>query len=235
MPNAYPVSTWYPALASYTFPTVFVSLTPSQLAALGDGQTSGPDVDQVCDLLHRAIHSVPGSAYVHADFCAPTDAPAFAHSSAVRNGRQAWNLLAASEKVRNACKRGDTHRLGVHSYRRLDPVREFRLFIKGRRLLAMSQMRLNRHYRRLEGHRHYLWSEAQRLTTDIAPFLPADDLTVDVYMTSAPSLMVIDLNGWGPPVDPLLLRTWSQPWDKEIGLRLIPPPTRLSGDVEVSF
>jgi hypothetical protein len=235
MPTVYPISAWYPTLGSYTFPTVFVHLTAPQRAALAAGTTSGSEVEAVAARLTEAIRSVPGSGFVHADVCAPTDAPAFAESAAVKNGQQAWAMLAASAKVREAFAQQQTERLGVHPYRRLDPVKEFRLFIYGRRLIAMSQMRLDRHYRRLAGRRDYLWHEAERLTAELADRLPDADLCMDVYLTSQPSLLLIDFNCWGPPTNPLLLRSWDQSFSDVVGLKLIPPPTQLKGNVEVSF
>lgn len=230
------ISEWYPALGSYTFPTVFIQLSPAQIDALVNGQQDGKPVEDVLKRLNLVIKSLPGSSFVHADVCAPTDSDTYARSAATKTGRRAWDMLTESDKVRAAFGDGRTQRLGVHPYRRMDPVKEFRMFVKGRELRGMSQKKLDRHYRRLEGRKTFIWNEANRLIDEIAPLLPADDLTLDVYLTSDPSLMLLDFDVWGTPTDPLLFRNWEHDWENEqLGLRLIPPPIQLKGDVEVSF
>ena len=235
-PRLFPVSQWYPALAVYSFPTLFVALSADERAALAAGQADGPAVAAVVRRLDRAIASLPGSCFVHADVCAPKDAPGFAaHDGAVRRGAPAWALLASSERVRTAVRLGQTATLAVRPFRRMDHVREFRLFFKDRRVVAMSQMLLLRHFARLHGRQAELWQRANDLAAEIGARLPAADLVVDVYLTSRGALMLVDCNPWGPPTDPLLLRTWDQPWSPAPGLKLIPPPTKLKGDVSVSF
>lgn len=49
--------------------------------------------------------------------------------------------------------------------------------------------------------------------------------------------MIIDLNEFGLPTDPLLLKSWNINWYDvpEPKLKLMPPPFRISGEVKVSF
>ncbi len=230
-----PTSEWYTSLSTYTFPTVFLRLGDEQIAALVEAKQEGREVDAVIRRLNQALKQLPGNCFVHADVCAATDSPTFQRGASVKTGRRAWDMLTESERVRAAFREGKTERLGLHPYRRMDPVKEFRMFIKGRELKGVSQKQLDRHYRRLEGRKVYIWNETQRLASEIAPWLPADDVTVDVYLTSAPSLMLLDMSTWGEPSEPLLFRKWERDWDAEPGLRLIPPPIQLKGDVEVSF
>jgi hypothetical protein len=58
---------------------------------------------------------------------------------------------------------------------------------------------------------------------------------VDVYLCSDASLLIVDLNRWGEDTDPKLLKTWDRNWDETVGLKLIPPPVAMKGDVSVSF
>ena len=46
---------------------------------------------------------------------------------------------------------------------------------------------------------------------------------------------MIDLNPFGEPTDPLMLNSWNQDWQNSMGLKLIPSPTAISGDINVSF
>ena len=65
--------------------------------------------------------------------------------------------------------------------------------------------------------------------------MPIKTFVADVYFTNDDKILLIDLNPWGAPTDPLLLRSWERSWDSEPELFIMPPPTRISGDVDVSF
>jgi hypothetical protein len=230
------VSSWYTSLGNYTFPTIFVHLTPAEIAALVAGEQTSRTVKGVVRKLQRAVKTLPGSSFVHADVCAPTDAPLFSDARGrVTSGRRAWEMVIASEKVREAFEQGLTERLALHPYRRMNPEREFRMFVKGRRLLGMSQRWLENYHASLHRNADEIWHKAGELAADIAPFLPAADVVADVYLTSVGDYLLIDLNSWGPPTDPLLMRNWDRDWDAEVGLRLVPKPIVLRGNVEVSF
>ena len=45
----------------------------------------------------------------------------------------------------------------------------------------------------------------------------------------------IDINKWGDPTDPLMLNTWERDWETQSGIILMPPPIKISGDVNISF
>jgi len=62
-----------------------------------------------------------------------------------------------------------------------------------------------------------------------------DDLVVDVYFTSDDRVLIVDLNPWGDPTDPLLFKTWDRDWAEEAGIKLIPRPVKMKGEVSVSF
>ena len=182
-----------------------------------------------------AIKVIPGSSFLHADCCAPTDSPVFQRAKgAIRSGRKGWDILCESDKVRQAFTDGRTQRSCLHPYRRMDPVREFRVFVKGREIAAMSQLRLDRYQPKLESRKGHIWRKAKTLIDDVADYLPLDNIVVDIYLTSTGAYMIIDMNPWGEPTDPLLFRTWERDWDQETGLLLVPKPTKLGGEVEVS-
>lgn len=236
---------WYPVLAGHTFLTSFVKLRASALRALIDGETEedceddddlNPAVEEVIEDLRRPMAAIPGNCFVCVDRCAPTDTERFyGKRGAVYSPQSAWKYLALSEKVRNAARRGEVEYICIRPFRRMNRTREFRLFIRDRKLNAMSQYYLVRHFRRLEGVKKHYWEMAEDFVADIAWLLPLKDLVMDIYFTSSEKILIIDLNPWGDPTDPLLLRRWDRDWKKPAGIVLMPPPTRISGDVNVSF
>jgi hypothetical protein len=230
------MSNWYPSLASYSFPTVFVKLRGEELEALSKGDESGPAVDEAVARLDHAMKAFSGNRFVSVDLAAPTDSDRFASKrGAVHSALSAWHVLASSAKVRNSVAAGFSKCIAVRPFRRMDVTREFRLFIKDGALRAMSQYWLVRHFRRLEGRRELYWSLASEFVSKISWCLPSPDIVMDIYFTSGREIIVVDLNPWGDPTDPLMLRNWAQDWNSTPGLKLIPSPAKISGDVNVSF
>jgi len=237
-----PVSTWYDSLGQFTFPTVFIALKPVEIIALLEGNNKEDTSEEVVragekirESLSRAIRALPGNCFVGADVCAPVDSVYFPDSTKVSTGSEAWEILRSSNRVKEAFKEERTKRLTVRPYRKMNRIREFRLFFYERYLVAMSQMNLERHFARFAKRRDYLWNQAWILAEEINEYLPEDNLVVDIYFCSNGEILVVDMNKWGPPTDPLLLRSWDQDWRRQPGLKLIPPPANLGGDVSVSF
>jgi hypothetical protein len=227
---------WYSSLAADSFPTVFVKLRPEERSALAGGESSGAVADAVLPRLDHAMRSFPGNRFVSVDLAAPTDTERFREKrGAVRSAGSAWRCLAESAKVRHCVSMGLAECICVRPFRRMDQTREFRLFVKGRELRAMSQYWLLRHFRRLEGRKDLYWELAKEFVGRVGWCLPAPDIAIDVYFTSAKEIIVVDLNPWGPPTDPLMLHSWDHDWSQELGLKLIAPPLSISGDVNVSF
>ena len=137
--------------------------------------------------------------------------------------------------MRAAADRGEVEYICLRPFRRITKPREFRLFIRGGKLNAMSQYHLLRHFRRLEGLRKHYWELAQEFVDSIAWKLPGDDLVMDIYITSEEKVLIIDLNPWGGATDPLLLRSWDRDWSEPAGIVLMEPPYKLRGEVNVSF
>ena len=66
--------------------------------------------------------------------------------------------------------------------------------------------------------------------------LPVSDVVIDVYLENDDKVVkIVDLNPWGGDTAPLLLRTFDQDWSGVSGIKLMLPPTKISGDVAVSF
>lgn len=227
---------WYPSLAPFSFPTVFVKLRDEELEALSRGEESGEAPSEAIARLDHAMKAFAGNRFVGVDLAAPTDTERFAlKRGAVRSASSAWRILASSEKVKASVASGLSTSIVVRPFRRMDITREFRLFIKGGQLRGMSQYWLVRHFRRLEGKRELYWSLASEFVGKVAWCLPHPDLAMDIYFTSRKEVIVVDLNPWGDPTDPLMMKSWDQDWSLNPGLKLVPSPMRVSGDVNVSF
>ncbi len=234
--DACKTSAWYQALSSYTFPSSFIKLKPFEIQALADGQDSGKIVADVVERLRAPMKACPGNCFVFVDTAAPTDTERFEKKrGAVYSPASAWKVLAGSEKVRKAVSSGQSDFICIRPFRRMSKPREFRLFIYKGRLSAMSQYWLIRHFRRLHGVKNIYWEKAEKFVQKISWLLPHPTIVMDVYFTAGLDIMIVDFNPWGPPTPPLLLRDWERNWAVESGIQLIPPPTMISGEVNVSF
>jgi len=234
---------WYPRLGAYSAFTTFVALPKEAVdyLAAGDRERAGfEDLDglngRMNELFSRPLEAFSGYVFVSVDRCAPTDTVRFRERyGAVHRSKQIWDILCASEKVRRSAAAGEVSCVCIRPFHRMHVTREFRLFIRNGELIAMSQYHLIRHFRRLEGVRDKYWSIAEKLIRQIGWMLQMPELVMDVYISSRGSIQIIDLNPWGGPTDPLLLRSWDRDWSKPIGLVLMSPPAKLSGKVDVSF
>ena len=232
---------WYTRLAAHTFITTFVPLPKDAIELLKAGEFADLEEEERIDAmmieeLRQPMAEIPGSCFVGVDSCAPTDTERFrVKGGAVYSPKSAWQVLRASEKVRKAAQAGLVTSISLRPFRNMTPAREFRLFIQDGKLKGMSQYHLTRHFRRLEGVKENLWSRCQLFVNAKAWRLPAGPLVMDVYFTSNyERIMIVDLNPWGGETDPKLFK-WEEKWEETPGLRVMAPPTRISGDVNVSF
>jgi hypothetical protein len=227
-------SDWYTTLGEYSFPTIFLRLAPDEIQALLASVETSACAKGVISRLQIAMKHLPGASFVGADVCAPTDSALY-RKGRVSGGRRAWNQLRSSAKVCEAFRQGLCDRLIVRPFRTMDRAREFRMFIHDGQLVAMSQYCLDRHYKRLVKREKEIWQKGVKFAQQIGSQLPAPTLVADVYLTSTGRLLLVDLNQWGSPTDPLMLRTWDRDWETVAGLKLIPRPVRMKGDISVSF
>lgn len=237
------VPVWYPDLAPFTWDTKFVKLSPEMVALLAAGKPEdddevlhSPEAKALMRAMEGPLAEIPGNAFVFVDVCAPTDTARFAGKrGAVYSARSALNNLLESRKVAAAAQRGEVGYICMRPFRNITRAREFRLFIRNGALSAMSQYHLIRHYRRLEGVKERYWQMAEEFVAEIGWRLPVKDLVMDIYITSGKKILIVDLNAWGGETDPLMLLTWERDWSVPAGIRLMAPPTAVSGDVTVSF
>ena len=188
----YRMQDWYPKLSSCSFPAVFLTLKENEIAALAVGET-GPDVlSGVLSRLNPALRTFSGMRFVSVDAVAPTDTERFLKKrGAVSSAKSAWAVLAESSKVRSAAAAGAVSRICIRPFRRMDVTREFRLFIRGGKLQAMSQYWLIRHFRRLVELRQTYWSKAEKFVNEIAPVLEQRDCAMDIYFTAGGRILIV--------------------------------------------
>ena len=211
-------------------------LQPEEIAVLKEGEKRGAAVKGLLPRLETAMSTFLYTRFVSVDLVAPTDTERFRlKRGAVRSARSAWNILAESEKVRQSAARGEVSCICIRPFRRMDVTREFRLFIRGGKLQAMSQYWLIRHFRRLVELRQTYWSKAEKFVNEIGPVLEQRDCAMDIYFTAGGRILIVDINPWGPPTDPLMLNSWDRDWNATSGCFIVPPPHTVSGDVNVSF
>ncbi len=229
---------WYPVLSGHTFITTFVPLRDAAVAALAAGNTDleDPAVREAVESLRRPLKGVPGSAFIGVDRCSPTDTERFAaRRGSVHSAGSVWKVLASSAKVRASAAAGEVANICLRPFRRINRMREFRLFIRDGELLAASQYNLTRYFSRLESRRDVYWKMLTEFVGGISWLLPSGRLALDAYITASDSILILDINPWGPPTDPLMARDWSRDWNAVSGLLLMEPPVKLDGDVSVSF
>lgn len=227
---------WYKKLASHCFPTEFVSLEKEEVKALIAGETEGDIVRAVQKRLKEAMHKFSGGRFISVDTVAPTDTERFeAKHGKTFSAESAWNVLCASAKVKAAAEAGLVSTICVRPYRHMQPAREFRLFVKEGKLAGMSQYWLIRHFARLPDRQEKYWKKADHLISAIAEQLPMKDIVVDIYITSGGDILILDLNPWGEPTAPLMYNDWNRDWTQPGKCEIIPPPHKVSGEVEVHF
>ena len=232
---------WYPRLGAYSLFTTFVTLPEEARAYLASSDRENFEGAEalnarMIELLRRPMEAFSGYVFATVDRCAPTDTIRFEERhGAVHRASQTWNIICDSDKVRRSAAAGEVTSICLRPFHRMNIPREFRLFIRKGELVAMSQYHLIRHFRRLEGVKIKYWKLAERLVKLVAWTLPLEELVMDIYIASNDRTYIVDLNPWGPPTDPLLLRSWDRDWSKPIGIVLMEPPAKLSGEVDVSF
>ena len=235
--NVFRMPEWYSKIASDCFPTVFVEMNAAVLDALKAGrQEEDPAVKEFLPKLEHAMDKFPSLRFLSVDTAAPTDTERFLiKRGAVHSAKSAWRILCSSVKVRRAADAGLVTCICVRPFRRMQPAREFRLFIKDGKLAGMSQYWLIRHFRRLPERREKYWKRACALVERLAPQLPVRDLAMDIYFKSSGEILIVDLNPWGEPTEPLMYNTWDRDWNEPGDCRIVPPPHKVSGEVNVHF
>lgn len=230
------VPNWYPRLSVNSLPTSFVFLRDDEIAALANGLAESEAADSIIPRLEAAMSNYGYNRFVFVDLAAPTDTERFLNKrGAVRSAASAWKILTSSEKIRKSAAAGEVTAICVRPFRRMNASREFRLFIKGGELRAMSQYWLTGHFPRLMRLKDKYWELAKTFVDKNAWAFPEADITADIYFTSLDEILIIDLNPFGGSTDFKMFNSSAIDWNASHGIKIVPPPHKLSGDVNVSF
>ena len=235
--DVFRVQNYYQTFSKYLLPASFVTLQPDEIEALAEGKTEGPVVKGVIRRISEAMRHFRGKRFISVDFCAPTDCPRYLSSKhgSVASAESGWYSLVTSPKIREMAASGLVECICIRAFRTFDVPREFRLFVKDGKLSAMSQRFLIRHFRRLEKRTDEYWKLAEKFVQSVENVLPVKDIAIDIYITSRKKVIMLDLNPWGDPTDPLMMASWNRDLSTPLGCLIVPPPHTLSGDVNVSF
>lgn len=235
--DAFRVQNYYQRFSHCSLPACFVMLKPEEISALAAGETEGEVVKGVIRRISDAMGNFFGKRFISVDFCAPTDCPRYLSSKhgSVASAESGWYSLVTSPKIREMAAAGLVECICVRAFRTFDVPREFRLFVKDGKLAAMSQRFLIRHFRRLEKRTDEYWNVANEFVNSISSQLPVPDIVIDIYITNRKKVIMLDLNPWGDPTDPLMMASWNRDLSTPLGCLIVPPPHVISGDVNVSF
>lgn len=229
---------WYPILEKYTFPTKFVKLPQEAIEMLATRKIdlASPVSLKVMELLKDPMDKTHGHCFISTDNCSLTDTERFATKrGAIHSPASAWRYLCESKKVALEARKGEVTNICIKPYRNLTRAREFRLFIDNGQLVGASQYWMIRHYRRLVGIKDLYFQKMQDFVKEVAPLIPLEKYTLDIYFKSSLDIFIVDVNEWGAPTCPKLFN-WDYDFTKSTPeLRLIKAPSKIKGDVNVSF
>jgi hypothetical protein len=159
--------------------------------------------------------SPTGAAFVRTGFRAPTDNPAFLDGDLqVDGGPEALLVLRDSARVfEDLClsqECGYAPSLVVRPWLEMAPADEVRAFVRGRRLVGLSQRVAGGPLPGLPERAQELEAAVQRRCEELADAWPVDDLVVNLFCLLAEPPLVVDLHPWLPWTDPVLFD-----WDRD--------------------
>lgn len=212
------VEAWADALASHTLPTRCRPLSRAERDLLVEDRwlelTGQPGADPSafdglildCDrLIQWAQERSPvGAAFVRLGFRAPTDSDLGLDGDLqVDGGPEAIAVLQQSARVFDdlclAQECGHLPAIVIRPWLEIEPWRELRAFIRGRRLVGLSQRHAGLRLRGLVDRVDALESAAQTLCRELVDRWPLDDLVVDLVADpDGARARVVDLHPWLP-------------------------------------
>ncbi len=216
-----------PRLSAVMPPSRIVTLKPERrdllinecwLQSRGAGSL-GPDAfDGLIGELEEAAlwaqqHSIARTSFIRLGFRAPTDSALGREDNfRVDSGSEALELLLDSQRVfEDLCLAQEcayTPALLVRPWIDIPPGCELRAFIRGNRLVALSQRHLEAPWPQLQRHRAE-WEQAVQLRcAELAPAWPLEDLVVDFACLQG-TPFILDVHPWLPWSSPALF-TWEE-------------------------
>eukprot|EP00792_Barthelona_sp_PAP020_P009601 TRINITY_DN3310_c0_g1_i1.p2 TRINITY_DN3310_c0_g1~~TRINITY_DN3310_c0_g1_i1.p2 ORF type:complete len:324 (+),score=109.83 TRINITY_DN3310_c0_g1_i1:142-972(+) len=197
------------------------------------------------DKFEEILDHLEGSAFIKFTWSAPKDACwILSHNSCVVHSfGEACLLLRTSDKVShdliNPFEEKDMelnydvnkieHSIVLKRAYTMEPACEFRVFVKNRELLAISQ-RIMQQFKHLEDKDHQLFildSIDKFLDEVIFPKFDVENFVIDLYVTPKNGrVVIVDINAWIETTDTLFF-TWNELDSMEIQESLEDIPFRL--------
>ncbi len=229
------IENWPDGLASHSVPSVYLALKPEEVDALivhnfmrlEDSIIPLPRQKAVLRQLETKIDSLvkyyPSGAFVRLGSRSPKDSH-FAYKNKFKylNGQDTIKTLCDSERVyydlQMARYNNYTPYIVVRKWMPIEPWREFRCFIRNRRLVGISQYYKNKTYPEIQKQAKIIEQALRRKTDIVAFLLPAEDVIID-YIYKKPykankkivnETILLEVNPFLPYTDPCLFN-----WGKD--------------------
>ncbi|KAJ2819843.1 hypothetical protein FBU31_005395 [Coemansia sp. 'formosensis'] len=194
------------------------------------------DISHTSDEIRRRIALLGDRVMPRMCWSAPKDASwmAMGNSLACRCPSDIYVLLKSSDKISGDLLHGRylpkeqlgaiEHELVLRQWSNLVPSMEFRCFVKGKKLVGISQIDYE-YYEFLEGMRDEIEAKLQGFFAHVRDKFPSDNYCYDAYIAqTVDRVYVIDFEPWTPSVDSCLFewRELAKPDTEYLGLRLFP-------------
>ncbi len=223
------IESWLERLEEATVPTRLYRLDAGERDLLveahwrshtGQPPPESPLYDPLTEGLEELVRwaqerSPVSAAFVRTGFRAPIDSePGLDADLQVDGGTEALHVLESSPRTFDdlclAQECGYLPAIAVRPFLELEPWQELRAFVRGRRLVGLSQRHPGAKLQGLIGRVDALEEAAQALCTKLAPAWPLEDLVVDLVVDSERSAArIVDLHPWLEWTDPALFR-WGE-------------------------
>ncbi|PIA17061.1 D123-domain-containing protein [Coemansia reversa NRRL 1564] len=189
------------------------------------------------EIRHRIERLGGGEVFPRMNWCAPTDASWVATTGTLRcrTAADIYWLLKSSDKVTQDLDTGrylSKERLGtiepelvLRKWGNLAPSMMFRCFVKGRQLLAVSQVDYQHHEFLDEMSNDILAKLVDFFTKHVTSQFPSENYCFDAYIAQTGTVYVVDFEPWTHSVDSCLFE-WRELVNAKVteflGLRLFP-------------
>lgn len=193
------------------------------------------DLNKLTDEIKEAIKELGGSVLPKLNWSSPKDASWINEGTLkCQTAGDVYLLLKSSDFVSSdlelldSVKGGQKIQLCLRKWANLFPSQEFRCFVKGKRLVCVSQRQADQHFEHLPSEKDELLVLLEDFMEDcvLGKFSSGQvpSYVVDVYIDRQDRVWIVDFNVWGERTDSLLfswneLNSWES--DKASEIRVV--------------
>ncbi|MGL5010934.1 MAG: hypothetical protein ACRC6I_13720, partial [Paracoccaceae bacterium] len=227
---------WYEDLADYTMPSALVPLSGPDLVALSSvdltfRQRRGlpglmPLSEDLTRLIDLELAALKGPAFLRTSYGMAKENPfAYAPVSTLREveGVLRWKDTRLLRFFGERLASGDPASLFLRRWVNIAPWAEFRVFVKDRRIVGVSQYPAHTFYPEIPVHADAIRQGIVQLFHETMHLLPLDDVIVEVYADPTEAgvkVHLIELNPFLPLTDAGLF-TWQRGGDFDGSFRYL--------------